>query len=176
MRSHLIAKWLLAATALSLFSFEAAQAHGREDCTSGRTRHPPIINLRVDNDMIGGGQDQGYTNGVQLTLVSPNLRDYTDDPCLPRLAQWANRHLSVLHSKSFEQQNMIATFVHRIYTPTDFSRSDLIEDDRPYAGVLVMGLGLQRTRRRPTAHHAAAGRVSSGQQHWASRRRTACIK
>ncbi|MBF6025448.1 lipid A deacylase LpxR family protein [Lysobacter niastensis] len=138
MHSDPVAKWLQTAAALSLCLFLPAQAQGREACTSGRPR--PIINLRVDNDMAGG-QDQGYTNGVQLTLVSPNLRDYTDDPCIPRLAKLANRYLGVLHPKSFDQLNMISTLTHRIYTPTDFSRSELIEDDRPYAGVLVMGSG-----------------------------------
>lgn len=140
MRSHLFGKWLLAATALSFCSFHDAQAQGREACTSGRTRLPPIVNLRVDNDVLGG-QDQGYSNGVQLTLVSPNLRDYTNDPCIPRLARWVNTHLGALQSKTFEQQNMIATFAQGIYTPTDFSRSDLIEDDRPYVAALLVGLG-----------------------------------
>ena len=36
---------------------------------------------------------------------------------------------------------MIATFAQGIFTPTDFGRRDLIEDDRPYAGALLMGLG-----------------------------------
>ena len=107
---------------------------------NGRTRLPPIVNLRVDNDLLGG-QDQGYSNGVQLTLVSPNLRDYTDDPCIPRLARWVNQYLNALQPDTFEQQNMIATFAQGIYTPTDFSRSDLIVDDRPYAAALLVGLG-----------------------------------
>jgi hypothetical protein len=140
MRSQFIGKLLLAATAISFCSTGTAQAHGREDCTSGRTRLPPIVNLRVDNDVIGG-QDQGYSNGVQLTLVSPNLRDYTNDPCIPRLAQWVNSYLGALQPETFEQQNMIATFSQGIFTPTDFSRSDLIEDDRPYAAALLVGLG-----------------------------------
>ncbi|MDQ8024368.1 MAG: lipid A deacylase LpxR family protein [Moraxellaceae bacterium] len=140
MRSQFIGKWLLAATVASLCFTETSRAQGREDCTSGPTRLPPIVNLRVDNDVIGG-QDQGYSNGVQLTLVSPNLRDYTNDPCIPRLAQWVNRYLGVLQPETFEQQNMIATFAQGIFTPTDFSRSDLIEDDRPYAAALLVGLG-----------------------------------
>ena len=131
--------WLLAAV-VAYGCAGAVQAHGREDCTSGRTRLPPIVNLRVDNDVLGG-QDQGYSNGVQLTLVSPNLRDYTNDPCIPRLARWVNRHLGALQPETFEQQNMIATFAQGIFTPTDFSRSDLIEDDRPYAAALLVGLG-----------------------------------
>jgi len=138
MRSHaLLLSLLFAGTALHA---GAAAAQGREACTNGHTRLPPTVNLRLDNDLFGG-QDQGYSNGIQLTLVTPNLRDYTDDPCIPRLARWVNRHLEALQPETFEQQNMIATFSQGIFTPTDFSRADLIEDDRPYAAALLVGLG-----------------------------------
>ncbi|MCF7220420.1 lipid A deacylase LpxR family protein [Marilutibacter chinensis] len=133
--------WLLAIASISmLVAAGDAAAQGREGCRHGSTRLPPIVNFRVDNDLFGG-QDQGYSNGVQLTLVSPNLRDYTGDPCLPPLAHWVNRHLEALQPARFEQQNMIATFAQGIFTPTDFSRSELIEDDRPYAAALLVGLG-----------------------------------
>lgn len=59
---------------------------------STRTELPPTVNFRLDNDLFGG-QDQGYTNGAQLTLVSPNLEDYTDDPCLPATARRLNQFL-----------------------------------------------------------------------------------
>jgi hypothetical protein len=117
-----------------------AFAQDRDRCES-RTELPPTVNLRVDNDLFGGGQDQGYSSGVQLRLVSPNLLDYTDDPCLPRLARWLNRYLDVLQPEGFEQQNMVVTFGQAIYTPTDFTRSDLIVDDRPYAATLLVGFG-----------------------------------
>ncbi|MGE8286293.1 MAG: lipid A-modifier LpxR family protein, partial [Stenotrophomonas lactitubi] len=66
----------LLATALPLSAYAA------EQCGPDAMReHPPQVNFRVDNDLFGGRhQDQGYTNGAQLTLVSPNLVDYTDDP------------------------------------------------------------------------------------------------
>lgn len=105
-----------------------------------RTDLPPTVNFRIDNDLFGK-QDQGYSNGVQLTLVSPNLIDYTEDPCLPRMARWMNRHLNALTPEGFEQQNMVVTFAHGIFTPTDYTRSDLIVEDRPYAAALLMGLG-----------------------------------
>lgn len=130
-------------TALLLFlllSAAGAHAADRETCVTGHTKLPPTVNFRVDNDLFGG-QDQGYSNGVQLTLVSPNLVDYTDDPCLPRLARWINRHVSALTPEGFEQQNMVVSFAQGIFTPTDYSRRDLIEDDRPYAGALLASLG-----------------------------------
>ena len=97
----------------------AAQA--AEQCGPDAMRdHPPQVNFRVDNDLFGGRhQDQGYTNGAQLTLVSPNLVDYTDDPCLPRMARWVNQYLEGLHPGRFEQQNMIFSIGQGIFTPTD---------------------------------------------------------
>ncbi|KAF1706383.1 lipid A deacylase LpxR family protein [Pseudoxanthomonas sacheonensis] len=127
--------WLFLA-ALACGNALAADA---ETCEK-RTDLPPTVNFRIDNDLFGK-QDQGYSNGVQLTLVSPNLVDYTDDPCLPRLARWVNRHLDALTPEGFEQQNMVVTFAHGIFTPTDYTRSDLIVEDRPYAAAFLIGLG-----------------------------------
>lgn len=37
-------------------------------------------------------------------------------------------------------QNVVAKFGQSMYTPEDYSRKDLITDDRPYAGLLYIGL------------------------------------
>jgi len=104
--------------------------------------YPPTVNFRVDNDLFGGRQqDEGYSNGAMLTLVSPNLNDYIDDPCLPKLARWANGHLSWLHARDFEQQNMIFSLAQVLFTPSDYTRSDLIVEDRPYAAALTVKFG-----------------------------------
>ncbi|HZF97452.1 MAG TPA: lipid A deacylase LpxR family protein [Pseudoxanthomonas sp.] len=105
-----------------------------------RKQVSPMANLRIDNDLFSG-QDKGYTSGVQLGLVSPNLVDYVDDPCLPRPARWLNRYLTALQPGGFEQQNMVATFGQALYTPSDSRRRDLINDDRPYAATLLVSLG-----------------------------------
>ncbi|MFT3803537.1 MAG: lipid A deacylase LpxR family protein [Burkholderiaceae bacterium] len=101
---------------------------------------PATVNFRVDNDLFGG-QDQGYSNGAQLTLVSPNLKSYVDDPCLSPTVRWLNRHLDWLAPQGFPQQNMVFTVAHAIYTPADPRRRDLITDDRPYAAALLFGVG-----------------------------------
>src|SRR3546814_10970217 len=102
----------------------------------------PIINKRIDNELCGAeGHYQGYSHCFGLTLVSANLVDYTDDPCLPRPARWLNGHLERLAPDGFEQQNMVVSFGQAIYTPTDHTRADLIEDDRPYAAALMASFG-----------------------------------
>lgn len=105
-------------------------------------RGRPVINMRSDNDLFGGsGQDQGYSNGLMFTLVSPNLSDYTRDPCLPGAARRLNRYLRRIYRRDFEQQNMVFSFGHALFTPTDYTRTDLITDDRPYVGAFLLGFG-----------------------------------
>ena len=131
---------LAAGLALAL---AAPAALAAPQCSGSRMDEaPPAVNFRVDNDLFGGeDQDQGYTNGAMITLVSPNLVDYTDDPCLPRLARWINGYLERLQPGGFEQQNMVFGFGQGLFTPTDFTRADLVADDRPYAGVLLASFG-----------------------------------
>jgi hypothetical protein len=91
-------------------------------------RSTGTLNLRIDNDMFGGiGQDQGYSNGFLVSWVSPNLVDYRDDPCLPRLVRGLNRFLTVLQPEGFDEQNMTIGFGQMMYTPSDKTRSDLIK-------------------------------------------------
>ncbi|CCF66718.1 hypothetical protein KOJCDNHJ_01650 [Xanthomonas citri pv. punicae] len=136
----LSAALLLSLSGLSLPALAADQ------CDSSRLgRTPPAVNFRVDNDLFGGeDQDQGYSNGAVLTLVSPNLVDYTDDPCLPRTARWVNSYLERLHPGEFDQQNMVFSIGQAIFTPTDYTRRDVIPDDRPYCGHPAGELRLQR--------------------------------
>lgn len=150
--------WTLGA--LLLAHSGAMAAVGCPDEAS-REHNPATFTLRSDNDLYGRAkQDQGYTNGLYLTYVSPNLADYTDDPCLPASARWLNQYLGWLHPEGFDQQNMVVSFGQGIYTPTDGTRSDLILDDRPYAGVSVLSLGYNaRKGERMRTTHLRLGMV-----------------
>lgn len=128
---------------------DACAAAGRADMAA------PVVSLRVDNDLFAS-RDQDYTSGVQLGLVSPNLLDYTTDPCLPRLARWLNQGLDFLGPEGADQKNMVLRIEQRIYTPTDWTRSDLIEDDRPYAGTL-MAIAGYNARKGDTLHTTLLG-------------------
>ncbi|MFC6840995.1 lipid A deacylase LpxR family protein [Xanthomonas theicola] len=127
---------------------------------------PPTGNFRADNDLLGGaGQDQGYTNGFGATLVSPNLTDYIDDPCLPRLARALNRYLEWLRPGASKQQNMVFSFGQAIFTPTDKTRRGPIKDDRPYVGVLLVNIGYNaRNQDRLRTTQLALGMVGPSAQ------------
>jgi lipid A 3-O-deacylase len=116
---------------------QAAECQAESDI---KTRS--AITLRVDNDMFGAsGQDQGYTNGLQITATSPNLENYKNDPCLPAVAHAINSYLEWLQPAGFEQSNMVFSLGQSLFTPTNRYTRNLIQDDRPYAGVLLASIG-----------------------------------
>ncbi|ROO38390.1 hypothetical protein SAMN05428955_0389 [Pseudomonas sp. 7SR1] len=113
-----------------------------EGCDRKGVAAESTVNLRVDNDMFGGlGQDQGYSNGFLLTVVSPNLIHRADDPCLPDIARRLNQAFSGLQPGGIDELNMTMGVGQTMYTPTDRVPRELIADDRPYAGALMFSLG-----------------------------------
>jgi lipid A 3-O-deacylase len=136
-------KRLLLIAKLSLLTLTTQPVFAQSSCDKS---HNPISNaavtLRVDNDMFGWrGQDQGYSNGLQVTFTSANIKDYQDDPCLPRIARAVNHYLDWLQEDGYPQRNMVFSISQGLYTPQDRYRRDLITDDRPYAGILLASIG-----------------------------------
>ncbi len=128
---------------LAIASALPLSAHADADCRDEGTQpNPATLVVRTDNDVYGrANQDQGYTAGAAVTWVSPGLDSYTEDGCLPSALRWVNRGLGWLQPRDAEQRNQVLTYTHALYTPVDGSRRDLIVDDRPYAGVLMLGTG-----------------------------------
>lgn len=129
---------LVAVTLASL----AAAAHACERPLPGQDPVHPAINVRVDNDTFGGQQqDRGYSNGFLVTLMSSNLRDGQDPECLPAIARSINRYLDWLHPGAYEQMNMVLTVGQALFTPANRKATALLRDDRPYAAILLVGVG-----------------------------------
>jgi lipid A 3-O-deacylase len=101
------------------------------------------LNLYFENDLFSE-TDQDYTNGLRVSWVSPDLEDYINDPSLPSWVRQVNRKLTFFH-KSHQglQRNIIVSLGQTIYTPRDKDRTDLIVDDRPYAGWLFSSFSFQ---------------------------------
>jgi lipid A 3-O-deacylase len=77
----------------------------------------------LENDVFAL-TDRYYTHGLKLTWISP-------DRLSSRFDSDAQRAFSL-------------SFGQNIYTPADIEREDLIEDDRPYAGVSYFCLAFHR--------------------------------
>lgn len=93
-----------------------------------------IYYIENDSKNIGGpGSDQAYTNGFKFSYV------YADD----RVPSWAKKPVSRLRFLGEDLQNAKSnigiSLGQQIYTPRNTRASELIKDDRPYAGWLYMG-------------------------------------
>lgn len=141
---------LLPASALAQAVNEGSAGPG--DCAAEETLRPRGGTIRLENDLFTG-TDQNYTNGVALTLVSHDIPGRLRPECLPtpirlhaQLIRFMNPGFWADDDNPAVAQNVVARFGQSMYTPGDYSRTDLIIDDRPYAGLLYLGLAWSRRR------------------------------
>lgn len=107
---------------------------------------------RLENDLFTG-TDQNYTSGVGFTLISRDISGRMPAECLllpirlhAKLIQSMNPGFWADVDNPDSTQNVVVKFGQSMYTPEDFARTDLITDDRPYAGLLYVGLAWNRRR------------------------------
>jgi lipid A 3-O-deacylase len=93
----------------------------------------------LENDVFTD-TDREYTSGVRLTWISPDLTDYREDPQLPEWSYPIIDKLPFVNEPGF-QRSVSISIGQNIYTPEDLERSDLIQDDRPYAGISYASVG-----------------------------------
>lgn len=126
-----------------------------EVCTDDQGLHFRGLTFRLENDLFAD-TDQDYTNGVSLTAVSQDLPTGFNPDCLP----WPVRLHADLIARAdpgfwhdgervTRARNVALKFGQSMYTPADRSRTDLIVDDRPYAGLLYLGLAWNHRRLNP---------------------------
>ncbi|MCB1208343.1 MAG: lipid A deacylase LpxR family protein [Verrucomicrobiales bacterium] len=130
-------KQLLPILCSTLFASCLTSVHAAEASTD-----PPqhgTFSFYFENDIFGG-TDQRYTNGVRLSWTSPRLAHFADEETLGRLGSVLD-DMPWIGASGFER-NVAFTLGQAMYTPTDILRTDLITEDRPYAGWLYAGLGL----------------------------------
>jgi hypothetical protein len=72
--------------------------------------------------------------------VSPTVARF-DDARLSGLDRTLGRWLTSLRPEGYEYNNVVLAVSHQIFTPEAWERSDLIEEDRPYAATLLFGVG-----------------------------------
>lgn len=130
-------------------------AAGAGDCAAEESLRFRGGTARLENDLFFG-TDQNYTNGVAFTLVSHDIPGRLRPECLPapirlhaQLIQFMNPGFWVGADNPTGTQNAVVRFGQSMYTPEDHTRTDLIPDDRPYAGLLYMGLACNRRKHEP---------------------------
>jgi hypothetical protein len=133
MKQTVFKNWVLLLLLLSIaFSLSPGLCEAAED---RRT-----FSFYFENDLFAD-TDYGYTNGVKLSWISPDLTGYARSDSLPDWSLPIIRRLPFINEQGL-QRNVGLSIGQNMYTPGDISIDDLIEDDRPYAGWTYLGIGL----------------------------------
>lgn len=83
------------------------------------------------------GKDSGFTSGWSLQKYSSLAKNWSNLEGTPDfVGHWGAQIPSLSDKKSFKRAGI--TLGQILQTPTDLSRSNLIEEDVPYAGVLTI--------------------------------------
>lgn len=91
-----------------------------------------VITVKHENDGLASSDDGHFTSGFEANWAFK-----------PSPESWTQRLATSLPNSLIGQADTVAfRLVHQIYTPDDIRRSELIEDDRPYAGLVYGGLSL----------------------------------
>jgi lipid A 3-O-deacylase len=157
MRGH------LPATALALVLCAApvsAQTVITSDSDAHACNAPDTIRFRgltarLENDLFVD-TDQNYTSGVAFTAVSHDLIGKLKPECLPAPVRLQAELITLLNpgfwadaENPAHAQNVVVKFGQSMYTPQDPARTDLILNDRPYAGLLYVGVAWNRRKHEP---------------------------
>jgi len=149
--AHIFVSLALACTMLCPAPSRAEQWQDHQgQCAPERELHWRGGTLRLENDLFAG-TDSNYTNGVALTLVSHDMEGRLDPGCLPwalglytRFLGWADPEFWHRAGAESASQNVVVRAGQSMYTPEDKAPTDLIHDDRPYAGLLYLSLAWNR--------------------------------
>lgn len=103
-------------------------------------RMSDTLTLYMENDLFEK-LDRYYTHGSKISWISRDLSNYRDLKSLP---SWMHRFIEriPLINEPEQQYSVSLSLGQNIYTPEDKEKKKLIKDDRPYAGVTYLGVGL----------------------------------
>jgi lipid A 3-O-deacylase len=112
----------------ALLTFSHAEALGQ------------VISIQFENDFFGGDSDRHFTHGTRMEWLSSPIGWLSDEVDQIR---WLG-----FKKKSFDSADALETRVslsigQNIYTPEDTTAVQWVPHDRPYAGWLYVGFGLE---------------------------------
>jgi hypothetical protein len=97
------------------------------------------FSVLFENDLFTG-DDRYYTNGIKLSWMSRDLRQFRQWTHTP---VWMRGFFESMDRFQPGREKNIGFFVgQKLFTPQDIQQRDLIPDDRPYAGWLYGGMSL----------------------------------
>jgi hypothetical protein len=112
-----------------------------------KARKSDTLTLYLENDLFAfDNNDRYYTHGTKISWISRDLSDYRDIMIAP---SWMHRFIERMPfiNDPERRRTVSVSLGQNIYTPEDKERGGLILDDRPYAGITYLGLGLNSKSR-----------------------------
>ena len=98
-----------------------------------------IVGVQFENDLFGGGTDRHFTHGSRIFAVTKPI-DWIAD--MADKVPWFSMDKAMKEGRERLQARSAVSLGQNIFTPADITETELIEDDRPYAGWLYMGFGI----------------------------------
>lgn len=145
--------WLLALGVLTTPAWSEPAPDGvagRAECMPADAIFFRGVTARLENDLFAD-TDRNYTNGVALMAVSRDIAGRLRTECLPAPLRLHAELIKLLNPGFWSDawnpartQNVVMKFGQSMYTPYDPQRTDLIADDRPYAGLMYAGMSWNR--------------------------------
>jgi len=105
-----------------------------------QARMSDTFTFYMENDFFEN-LDRYYTHGMKLSWISRDLSNYRDLKSLPSWMHGLIEKIPLINEPE-QQYSVSLSLGQNIYTPEDKERRKLIKDDRPYAGVTYLGVGL----------------------------------
>ena len=98
-----------------------------------------LISIQFENDFFGGGTDRHFSHGTRIECLTSPIQWITD--AADKLP-WFKSERARSSPKDELKARASLSLGQNIYTPEDTVATQLITEDRPYAGWLYMGFGL----------------------------------
>lgn len=121
------------------FLIASAMAYSKLSFAEKTPKDHSTFTFYLENDVFTG-TDREYTNGVKLTWISRDLTDYRNDPRIPDWGHPVIDRLPFVNEPGLTR-NVSLSVGQNMYAPEDLKRTDLIPDQRPYAGITYLALG-----------------------------------
>ena len=98
-----------------------------------------VFSIQFENDFFGGGTDKHFTHGTRIEYITRPIKWITDGA---NKLPWFSSERKINDHKNALKGRASLSIGQNIYTPEDTFTSQLVRDERPYAGWLYLGFGL----------------------------------
>ncbi len=114
---------------ICIFEFNPFGSFAQGDSLSDHS----YFKIKLENDFfsLGNWTDRYFTNGIKLEYQTPQHWHGLDG---------MRKLYPVLPGKTHQKIKLNLSFNMSMYTPADLSKSEIIQGDRPYAGLAYLGL------------------------------------